>query len=181
MAEISLQSLLPAGETTMESARGRSQRLYSYHHGNVLVDWYSLAKIMDASPLQLVVWFVPMALGGIFISLLGGRVLHLVPGSYVMVVAGIAYVLAPLLLILATPGASYWHYAFFAMLTTHVPIQHQGAAGAISGSLVHLGAALFLGCASIVSVRKQPEGELQSFKAVFYLETTLAATSLLLW
>ncbi|KAF2752570.1 hypothetical protein EJ05DRAFT_295524 [Pseudovirgaria hyperparasitica] len=99
--------------------------------------------------------------------------------------------------ILAPPGASYWHYAFFAMvfatigidttftvsnvfLTTHVPIQHQGAAGAISGSLVHLGAALFLGCASIVSVMKQPEGELQSFKAVFYLETALAATSLLI-
>ncbi|KAF2752647.1 MFS general substrate transporter [Pseudovirgaria hyperparasitica] len=163
--------------------------------GLLLLD--SLAKIMDASPLQLVVWFVPMALGGIFISLLGGRVLHLVPGSYIMVVAGVAYVLAPLLLILAPPGASYWHYAFFAMvfatigidttftvsnvfLTTHVPIQHQGAAGAISGSLVHLGAALFLGSASIMSVRKQPEGELQSFKAVFYLETALAATSLLI-
>lgn len=118
---------------------------------------------MGAGPLQVVAWFVPFSVGGLILSGGMGFVLHLIPGWVLLVVAGIGWVVAPLLLALAPTGASYWAWVFPAMIggtmgvdityniasifiTTSLPEHQQGLAGAFFNSLLFLGVSFFLIC-----------------------------------
>ena len=106
-----------------------------------------MQKIMAASPMQTVAWFIPMSIGGFMVSVLVGKVLHLVPGTLILLAAGAASVLAPLLFALAPVGANYWTFVFPAMIcgtlsidltfvvsTVHMstsqPLEYQALAGA---------------------------------------------------
>jgi hypothetical protein len=81
-----------------------------------------MTEIMGGTPLQLVAWFTPMALGGCIISTLGGFVLHVVPGTVIMIIAGVAWICAPLLFAIAPMGANYWYYTFWSMISATVAI-----------------------------------------------------------
>lgn len=63
--------------------------------------------VMGGSPLQLVAWYAPMALGGCIISTVGGFVLHILPGTALVIAAGVAWIVAPLLFAIAPAGANY--------------------------------------------------------------------------
>ncbi len=81
-----------------------------------------MGNIMGATPIQLVAWFAPMAIGGCIISTLGGLVLHIIPGTVMLVVAGVAWIIAPLLFAIAPDGANYWAYVFPSMICATIGI-----------------------------------------------------------
>jgi len=157
---------------------------------------FYMETVMGATPLQVVAWYVPMALGGCVISTLGGLVLHLIPGTILILIAGLAWIAAPLLFALAPPGANYWAFIFPAMvcatigidvtfnvanifITTSLPRDQQGLAGAVTMLLMHLGIAVCLGFADIVSAYTVDRlGVVGSYKATFWFEVACAATAL---
>lgn len=157
---------------------------------------FYMENIMGASPLQVVAWYVPMALGGCIISTVGGFVLHLLPGTILIFISGISWIIAPLLFAIAPEGAMYWAYIFPAMIcatvgiditfnvanifiTTSLPRKQQGLAGAIIMLLLQLGIAIFLGFADIVNTYTVASlGLRRSYHAVFWFEVACASTAL---
>ncbi|KAI9678827.1 MAG: hypothetical protein M1817_005887 [Caeruleum heppii] len=146
-----------------------------------------MQNIMGASPIQVAAWFVPMCAGGVFLSVLGGYVLHLVPGTILIVVSGLGWVATSLLFALAPPGAKYWAFVFPAMcaatigidiifnvanifITTNLSSGRQGLAGALSNALLYLGIAVFLAFADLVQTRTVDTGLLNSYRNVFWYQ-----------
>lgn len=68
---------------------------------------FYMTGVMGGTPLQLVAWYAPMALGGCIITTAGGFVLHLLPGTALVIAAGVAWIVAPLLFAIAPAGANY--------------------------------------------------------------------------
>ncbi|KAJ9668529.1 hypothetical protein H2201_001170 [Coniosporium apollinis] len=156
-----------------------------------------MTEVMGASPMQLVAWFTPMALGGCIIATCGGFVLHLVPGSVMVILAGVAWIIAPLLFALAPEGANYWAWIFPSMIcatvgiditfnvtnifiTTSLPFRQQGLAGALINSVLHLSIAFFLGFSEVIATNTRERGPMRSYKAVFWFEVACAAVALVL-
>ena len=50
--------------------------------------------------------FAPVALGGFILAITGGFVLHLLPGTVLLTVAGVVFVVAPVLFAVAPVGAN---------------------------------------------------------------------------
>ncbi|KAL2066520.1 hypothetical protein VTL71DRAFT_2591 [Oculimacula yallundae] len=154
-------------------------------------------NLMGASPLQTVAWFVPFGVGGLILSSLGGMILHLVPGTIVLVIAGVGWVLAPLMMAIAPPGASYWAFTFPAMifgtlgvditynitnifLTTSLPEHQQGLAGGVANSILFLGMSFFLGFADFTAAQVQDKGTRKSYQAAFWFAVACASVALVL-
>lgn len=138
-----------------------------------------------------------MAIGGIIIATAGGFVLHILPGTVLVIVSGIAWIIAPLLFAIAPSDASYWAYTFPAMIcatiaidvtfnvsnifiSTSFPLARQGLAGALSTSVLELGVALFLGLGDLVVTETAEEGLEKSYKNVFWVEVAVAGVALVL-
>jgi hypothetical protein len=159
---------------------------------------FYMETIMGGSPLQIVAWYVPMALGGCIISTVGGLVLHLLPGSLLVIIAGTSWIVAPLLFAIAPQGANYWAYIFPSMITatigidvtfnisnifitTSLPKAQQGLAGAVIMILLHLSIAIFLGFADIVNTYTLARlGTKKSYQMVFWFEVACAAVALII-
>jgi hypothetical protein len=156
-----------------------------------------MTDIMSATPLQLVAWFSPMAVGGCIIATVGGFVLHLLPGTLLISVAGLAWILAPLLFAIAPVGANFWAYTFPSMIcatiaiditfnvtnifiSSNMPLKRQGLAGALINSILQLGIAVFLGFADLTATQTQELGLRKSYKAVFWFEVGCAGIALVL-
>jgi hypothetical protein len=151
-----------------------------------------MEQSMGASTIQTVAWYAPMAAGGCFISIFGGYVLHLLPGTILLIIAGSAWVIAPLLFAIAPSGANYWEYIFPSMLcatigiditfnvcniyiTTSTPYNQQGFAGAVVAFLLHFGGTICLAMAGVVKQKTQLSlGERKSCQAVFWMEVGCA-------
>lgn len=159
---------------------------------------FYMENVMGASPLQVVAWYVPMALGGCIISTFGGFVLHLLPGTILIIVSGISWIVAPLLFAIAPQNALYWAYVFPSMIcatvgiditfnvanifiTTSLPRKQQGLAGAVIMLLMHLGIAVMLGFADIVNTSTVARlGMRRSYHAVFWFEVACASAALVI-
>ena len=159
---------------------------------------FYMSSQMGASPLQIVAWYVPMALGGCIISTFGGFVLHLLPGTILILIAGTSWIIAPLLFAIAPKGANYWAYIFPSMvcatigiditfnvanifITTSLPKKQQGLAGAVIMLLLHLGIAFFLGFADVLqSYQLERLGARDASKAVFWFEVACAGVALVI-
>ncbi|OBT41642.1 hypothetical protein VE00_07650 [Pseudogymnoascus sp. WSF 3629] len=159
---------------------------------------FYMQSIMGASPLLVVAWYTPMALGGICISTFGGFILHLLSGTVLIYVAGVAWILAPLMFAIAPDGANYWAYVFPSMIfatmgiditfnvanifiTTSLPKKDQGLAGALIMLVLHLGISVCLGLADIVNISTLAKlGQKKSYQAVFWFEVACASTALLI-
>lgn len=196
---IAEQPLLPASLFKVPSMGALVLALF-FTYGSLgvflLYATFYMENVMGASPLQVVAWYVPMALGGCIISTTGGFVLHRLPGTLLIIISGIAWIIAPLLFALAPQGASYWAYVFPAMIcatvgiditfnvanifiTTALPQRQQGLAGAVIMLLLHLGIAVCLGFADIVNTYTVGRlGLRDSYHAVFWFEVACAATAL---
>jgi nitrate/nitrite transporter NarK len=89
-----------------------------------------------------------MCVGGIIIATAGGFVLHILSGTILMLIAGVSWIVAPLLFAIMPENASYWAFVFPAMvtgtigidvsfnittifITTGLPKRRQGLAGAM--------------------------------------------------
>lgn len=138
-----------------------------------------------------------MAIGGCIIATAGGFVLHILPGTVLVIMSGVAWIIAPFLFAIAPQGANYWAYTFPAMLcatlaidvtfnvsnifiSTSFPLKRQGLAGALSTSVLELGVALFLGFGDLVVTETSNQGLKQSYKNVFWFEVAVAAVALIL-
>lgn len=159
---------------------------------------FYVQKIMGATPLQVVAWYVPMALGGIMIATFGGFILHLLHGTILIIAAGASWIVAPLLFAIAPEGANYWAYIFTSMcfatigiditftvanifITTSLPRKQQGLAGGVTMLLLHLGIAVMLGFADIVNAYTlESLGERKSYQAVFWFEVACATAALII-
>ncbi|RKF83301.1 putative MFS-type transporter [Golovinomyces cichoracearum] len=157
---------------------------------------FYMSNIMGASPFQVIAWYAPMAMGGCIVATFGGLILHLLPGTVLISISGISWIVTPLLFAIAPQGASYWANVFPSMIcapigmdvtfnvanifiTTSLPRGQQGLAGAIISLLVHLGIAIMLGFADIINSYSVARlGLRQSYHAVFWFEVACAATAL---
>ncbi|KAL1953882.1 hypothetical protein VTO42DRAFT_2068 [Malbranchea cinnamomea] len=156
-----------------------------------------MVHIMGASPIQVVVWCLPMVVGGFVFPILAGIFLHLVSGTVLLAISGLGWIATPLLFALMPEGASYWAFAFPAMIgatmgidltfnitnifiTTNQPTSRQGLAGAIINSILHLSIAFLLGFADLAQVSTVHMGRLQSYRVVFWFQVACAGVSLLL-
>lgn len=127
---------------------------------------------MHKPPLLAAAWFTPLAVGGIFLAIGGGLVLHLVSNRALVIFSCLGFLLSSLLFALIpeqaaggpSTGFLYWAYVFPAMLagtigiditfnvtnvfiTTAMGRRHQAAASGLINSLLYLGIAFWLGVA----------------------------------
>lgn len=150
---------------------------------------------MHASPLQIVAWTVPMAFGGLLISTVGGLILHRIPGTILMLISCLGYTGAGLFFALIPENGGYWAFVFPAMIcgtigidisfnvtnifiTSNMPLEKQGLAGALINCTLHLGIALHLGFADIVQVNTVDLGLRKSYQAVFWFQVALSGLGL---
>jgi len=139
-----------------------------------------MQDILGASPLQVSAWYSPMCVGGILISVLGGYFLHLVPGTVLVVVAGLGWIVPAVLFAIAPLGANYWAYVFPSMIcaiigiditfnvanifiTTNLSSRRQGLAGALINTLLYLGIAVLLAFAGFVQTETAHLGLRRSY------------------
>ncbi|KAF2223182.1 putative MFS multidrug transporter [Elsinoe ampelina] len=156
-----------------------------------------MSEIMGASPMQLVAWYVPFGPGAAIVAIVSGYLLHLIPGTIVMLFAGVSWLVAPLLFALMPEGAMYWAWTFPAMIcatiavdttvnistifiSTTMPKHRQGLAGAFVNSIMQLGIALLLGFADVVVTETADQGTARKYKNGFWLEVGCAALALVL-
>lgn len=156
-------------------------------------------RVLSASPLQVVVWYIPIGIVGIIVSVIEGYILHLVPGHILMIISGLAAVGSQILLALIPPGGgSYWAFIFpsailstigidlstilmTVFITTVVPSSQQGLAGGVLNSVLQLGVALVLGLTDIIQSEVIEERGLeQSYKATFWFGVGIAGASLMI-
>lgn len=156
-----------------------------------------MTHIMGASPIQIVIWCLPMVVGGFIFPILAGVFLHLVSGTVLLIISGVGWLVTPLLFALMPEGSSYWAFVFPAMIgatmgidltfnitnifiTTNQSANRQGLAGAIINSVLHLSISVLLGFADLAQVSTMHLGQLESYRVTFWFQTACAAVSLLL-
>ncbi|KAJ5698708.1 Major facilitator superfamily domain general substrate transporter [Penicillium macrosclerotiorum] len=156
-----------------------------------------MSEFMGATPLQIVAWTVPMAVGGLILSVTGGFILHKVSGTILMLTSCLGYVGSGILFAVLPVGGNYWAFVFPAMIcgtiaidisfnianifiTTSMPKSKQGLAGALIYCTMHMGIAVMLGFADIVETQTSYLGKRQSYKAVFWFQSGLSILGLLI-
>lgn len=153
-----------------------------------------MQDIVGATPLQVSAWYVPMCIGGVVISVLGGYFLHLISGTILILLAGLGWIIASILFAVAPVGASYWAYVFPSMIcatigvdilfnvanifiTTNLSSKRQGLAGALINSLLYLGIAFLIAFADVVQTQTVGLGQRRSYQAVFWYQLACAGTA----
>ena len=155
-----------------------------------------MTDIMHASPILIAAYFTPMCLGGIILSVLGGHVLHMIPGTLLIVISGCGWILSSILFAVAPANANYWAYVFPSMvgatmgvdiafnvanvfISTSLSQRRQGLAGALTNALVYLGIAFMLAIADVTQTETSPKiGLLRSYRAVFWFMLGCASLAL---
>jgi MFS family permease len=134
-------------------------------------------------------------MGGCLIGTFGGLILHLIPGTILVIFSGVCWIIAPLLFAIAPKGANYWAWVFTSMtcatlgiditfnvttifITTSLPSSQQGLAGALINSIMQLAIAVCLGISAIIAKATSNKGLRQSYQAVFWFEVACAALAL---
>ncbi|MCJ1419314.1 hypothetical protein MMC32_005668 [Xylographa parallela] len=153
-----------------------------------------IQDIMGVTPLLVAGWFVPMAGGGVIISVIGGYILHVVPGTILILIASLGWMVASILFALVPVAANYWAWIFPAMIcatigidlifncasifiSTNLPAERQGLAGALINGLVYLGIAVLIAFADVVQTRTANLGLKKSYEAVFWFQFACAGTA----
>ncbi|KAI1209118.1 membrane transporter [Annulohypoxylon truncatum] len=158
---------------------------------------FYIQTILAIKPLLAAVWFAPMAAGGIIIALVGGVTLHRLPGTILLLLSGTGLVLCSLLFALLPENPNYWAWVFPAMvcstigidigfnvssifITTNVPKNQQGLAGACINGLSYLGISFFLGWADFAVASESTNGLSRSYKVAFWFAAGCGAVVILL-
>ena len=127
--------------------------------------------------------------------ILSGHLMHLVPGTILLLLGGCAMIVASMLFALAPSNASFWAWVFPAMLctslsidltfnvanvffTTSLPAEQQGLAGALATMLIQLSISLLLGAADAVATYTADQGKTDSYRNVFWLNFACSAAAL---
>ena len=156
-----------------------------------------MQNVMGGSPLQVAAWYIPAGAGGCLISVFGGYILHLLPGTVLMLLGGGAWVGNSLLFALAPEGANYWAFVFPAMIfatmgidlvynvanifiTTSLSQSRQGLAGALINSLLYLGIASLLAFADVIQTATANAGLKRSYQSVFWYQLACSVLALVI-
>ncbi|KAF4585377.1 drug resistance protein [Ophiocordyceps camponoti-floridani] len=170
---------------------------------------FYIENTLGVKPLMAAAWYTPLAVGGMFLAIGGGLVLHIIPNRILLLISGFGFFLSVLLFALI-PGPDdgkslsfiYWAYVFSAMLggtlgidvtfnvtnvfiTTAMPRRLQAAASGVINSLLYLGVAFWLGVAqtAISTADERQEGGIKpeaQYRIAFWTGVGLAAVGLLL-
>ncbi|PFH57358.1 hypothetical protein XA68_15162 [Ophiocordyceps unilateralis] len=170
---------------------------------------FYIENILHIKPLLTAAWYTPLAVGGMFLAIGGGLVLHIVPNRILLTISGLGFLLSVLLFALI-PGPDdgksisfiYWAYVFSAMLggtigiditfnvtnvfiTTAMPRRLQAAASGLINSLLYLGVAFWLGVAqtAISATEERRDGGLDAaaqYRIAFWTGVALAGVALCL-
>ncbi|KAI9731303.1 MAG: hypothetical protein M1834_005206 [Cirrosporium novae-zelandiae] len=156
----------------------------------LLYTTFYMENILHLTPLLVVAYVTPMCVGGLILSTLGGLLLHLIPGTALLLFSSLAWVASSLLFaLLPTHDPSYWSYIFPSMLcatlgidiiynatnvfvTTSLPAAQQGLAGSLVNSVLYFGIAILLGFSDIAQTQALRGGARlrESYKVVFWFE-----------
>ncbi|KAL4805355.1 major facilitator superfamily domain-containing protein [Aspergillus unguis] len=156
-----------------------------------------MSDYMGVTPLQMVAWTVPMAVGGLILSCAGGLIFHLVPGTILLIISCLGYLGSGIFFAVIPLGGNYWAFVFPAMIcgtigidisfnianifiTTNMPKSRQGLAGALINCTLHMGIAVMLGFADIAHSETGYLGAWKSYKAVFWYQVALAGVGLVI-
>jgi len=121
----------------------------------------------NVSGTKLVAWFAPIAISGCICGLVTGRILHRVPPTWTLLVSGVAWMAAPLLLAFGDTTKGYWPFVFPAMICSTIgidvtysfanlvlsscsPLQWQALAGAVNSTTVNLGMGFALAITQVI-------------------------------
>lgn len=153
-------------------------------------------SVQRLSPLQTSIRFLPMVVTGASANFLTGWLVKRVRADILVLLSAAITALAPLLMALADPAASYWTYAFFAtactpicadvlftvanlVITSIFPPKTHGLAGGVFNTISNIGGSVGLAVtavvASSVSMREQGKGEsgpemlMDGYRATFWL------------
>jgi MFS family permease len=138
-----------------------------------------------------------LAVGGILIGTLGGLILHLLPGTLLMLLSATGFLTANLLFVLTPDKPNYWAWIMPAMicatigvdimfnvsniyLTTNIPADQQGLAGAFINAVLFLGMSFVLGFADYAVVTKADLGLKESYNMGFWLGVGAAGVAILI-
>jgi hypothetical protein len=117
--------------------------------------------------IMLSLWYTPVAVGGIIFCVVGSSLLHIVPIKLLLLISGLAWIGAPLILAVGPVPLNYWAEALPSMvcstlgidltftiaaifLSSSQPLKFQGVAGAVSSILVNLAMSFSLPISLIV-------------------------------
>ncbi|PMD21397.1 MFS general substrate transporter [Hyaloscypha hepaticicola] len=153
-------------------------------------------SVQHLSPLQTSFRFLPMVVTGASANFLTGWLVKRVRADILVLLSAAITALAPLLMALVDPGASYWTYAFFAtactpicadvlftvanlVITSIFPPKTHGLAGGVFNTISNIGGSVGLAVtavvASSVSMGEQGKGEsgpemlMDGYRATFWL------------
>ncbi|SMQ54155.1 unnamed protein product [Zymoseptoria tritici ST99CH_3D7] len=147
-----------------------SYGVWLYESAKVLQSPYATGTEHGIQGVTLALWYVPTALGGLLLCMVGGALLHIVPILLLLFISGLAWIGAPLLLALCPIPMNYWAFVMPSMLCATAgidltftisvvflsavqPLKHQGLAGAVSSILVNLAMSFSLSISEIVSIK----------------------------
>lgn len=139
-----------------------------------------------------------MAVGGCFLAIFGGFLLHLVPGKIMFLISGTSGIAASLMFALAPSHANFWNCVLPAMIfatisidlvfncanvffSTSLPRSQQGLAGGLSNALLHLSVAVQLGFAEVVTAGTSYQGKERSYKNVFWFAVACGTAALIIF
>ncbi|KAM5362168.1 hypothetical protein ACJZ2D_012690 [Fusarium nematophilum] len=158
---------------------------------------FYIELVLHKSPLTTAVWYIPMIVGGLLIGTVGGFTLHFLPGRILLIISCLANAICMLLFALMPENPNYWAWVFPAMvcstmgiditftvsnifITTNMPSDKQGLAGALINSVLFLGISFFLGIADIAVGQTSHLGLRKSYQVAFWLSFGVASVPLLL-
>lgn len=150
---------------------------------------------MGVEPLGLALWFLPMGVGGACLVVMEGYVLHLIGGTVILGISGLAIISASLLLAMAPQNAGYWQWVFPSMicqtlsiefvfnmtsvfLSTSLPTDRQGLAGSLGEGFLQLSVSTFLGLAGIVTQHNGSGKAKEIYQRAFWFEMACGACAL---
>ena len=157
----------------------------------------SLREVVGISPIQLLIWFIPMAGGGCFLAVLGGFLMNKVSGTSILLTTCLAVIAAASLFLCMPAQPSYWIWVFPAMicatiaidlvynvvnvfLSSELPIDQQGIAGSIAHAVVRFSDTLLLGVAKAVTPEALVTNDRASYRGAFWLQVTCGIGALLI-
>ena len=166
----------------------------------------SIVPGQDKEPLSgmiLALWYTPTAIGGIFLCIVGGIVMHIVPIMILLLFSALAWIAAPLLLALAPLPLSYWEYVVPSMICATIgidltftisivffssvqPLRYQGLSGAVCSILVNLAMSFALSISEIVMEKASElptlghNSEVSGYLATFIYAAASAGLGLLI-
>ncbi|KAF4981323.1 hypothetical protein FZEAL_2856 [Fusarium zealandicum] len=158
-----------------------------------------IKSVLGQDPMTTSLWFGPWAAGGVILSISSGLLLHILPGQAILIVTGVAEIVAVLLFALLPENPNYWAWVFPALLaegacisvlssisnvfmTTSLPRHLLGLAGALIFVAAYLASAFLLAIMAVaVGVFEQRGWERkQQHKGVFWITLGLACVALIL-